>query len=76
MAVWLFAVSLCASAADLRGTLVSGTDRSPLSGASVRLMRNNADSTFVAAVSAGNDGSFRLGGVARGKYIVSFTFLG
>lgn len=76
MAVWLFAVSLCASAADLRGTLVSGTDRSPLSGASVRLMRNNADSTFVAAVSAGNDGSFRMGGVARGKYIVSFTFLG
>ena len=76
MAVWLFAVSLCASAADLRGTLVSGTDRLPLSGASVRLMRNNADSTFVAAVSAGNDGSFRMGGVARGKYIVSFTFLG
>ncbi len=76
IAVWLLITSFGVSAADLSGMLVSGTDQSPLSGASVRLMRNNADSTFVAAVSAGNDGSFRLGGVARGKYIVSFTFLG
>ena len=76
IAVWLLITSFGVSAADLSGMLVSGADQSPLSGASVRLMRNNADSTFVAAVSAGNDGSFRLGGVARGKYIVSFTFLG
>lgn len=72
----LFAASVGISAADVRGTLVSSTDQSPLSGASVRLMRDNADSTFVAATSAGRDGSFRLGGVARGKYLVSFSFLG
>lgn len=72
----LFAASVGMSAADVSGTLVSGTDQSPLSGASVRLMRDNADSTFVAATSAGRDGSFRLGGVARGKYLVSFSFLG
>ena len=72
----LFAASVGMSAADVSGTLVSGTDQSPLSGASVRLMRDNADSTFVAATSAGRDGSFRLGGVTRGKYLVSFSFLG
>lgn len=72
----LFAASVRISAADVSGTLVSGTHQSPLSGASVRLMRDNADSTFVAATSAGRDGSFRLGGVARGKYLVSFSFLG
>ena len=76
IAVMLFAASVGMSAADVSGTLVSGTDQSPLSGASVRLMRDNADSTFVAATSAGRDGSFRLGGVARGKYLVSFSFLG
>lgn len=76
IAVMLFAASVGISAADVRGTLVSSTDQSPLSGASVRLMRDNADSTFVAATSAGRDGSFRLGGVARGKYLVSFSFLG
>ena len=76
IAVMLFAASVGISAADVRGTLVSGTDQSPLSGASVRLMRDNADSTFVAATSAGRDGSFRLGGVTRGKYLVSFSFLG
>ena len=76
IAVMLFAASVGMSAADVSGTLVSGTDQSPLSGASVRLMRDNADSTFVAATSAGRDGSFRLGGVTRGKYLVSFSFLG
>ena len=76
IAVMLFAASVGISAADVSGTLVSSTDQSPLSGASVRLMRDNADSTFVAATSAGRDGSFRLGGVARGKYLVSFSFLG
>ena len=76
IAVMLFAASVRISAADVSGTLVSGTHQSPLSGASVRLMRDNADSTFVAATSAGRDGSFRLGGVARGKYLVSFSFLG
>lgn len=76
IAVMLFAASVGMSAADVSGTLVSGTDQSPLSGASVRLMRDNADSTFVAATSASRDGSFRLGGVARGKYLVSFSFLG
>ena len=76
IAVMLFAASVGMSAADVSGTLVSGTDQSPLSGASVRLMRDNADSTFVAATSANRDGSFRLGGVARGKYLVSFSFLG
>lgn len=69
-------LSFTVSAAIVKGSLVSGTDGSPLSGASVRLMRNNADSTFVSAVTAGNNGSFRLGNVARGKYIVSFSFLG
>ena len=69
-------LSFTVSATIVKGSLVSGTDGSPLSGASVRLMRNNADSTFVSAVTAGNNGSFRLGNVARGKYIVSFSFLG
>ena len=69
-------LSFTVSAAIVKGSLVSGTDGSLLSGASVRLMRNNADSTFVSAVTAGNNGSFRLGNVARGKYIVSFSFLG
>ena len=76
IAVLLSVVGFSASAAIISGKLVSGTDQSPLAGASVRLMRNNADSTFVSAVTAGNDGSFRLAGVARGKYIVGFTFLG
>lgn len=76
IACLLLIASIKMAAAVISGTLVSSTDQSPLAGASVKLMRNNADSTFVTAVSAGNNGSFKLKSVARGKYIVSFSFLG
>ncbi len=74
--VLLLVVSIGLSAAIIRGTIVTNTDGSPLSGATVKLMRNNADSTFVSAIPTGNDGSFRLSGLSRGKYIISFSFLG
>lgn len=75
-AIFALLLIFCISAATIRGILVTSADQSPLAGASVRLMRNNADSTFVKAASAGSDGSFSLDGVTRGKYIVSFSFLG
>ena len=52
-------LSFTVSAAIVKGSLVSGTDGSPLSGASVRLMRNNATSMLMGSLPKSTWGACR-----------------
>ena len=75
MAVTGFA-ALQAEAANIRGKIVDATDKSPLSEASIRLVKASKDSTYVAGAAADAEGRFSLAGVHQGKYVLSVSYIG
>lgn len=72
----LFAVpALVALAFDVTGQLTDMTGE-PLTGASVSVLKANADSTYVKGGMADADGKFKFSGISAGKYLVKATYLG
>ncbi len=60
---------------DIRGVIVD-PDGEPMIAATVRLLKANADSTFVRATKTDTNGAFAFTGVNRGKYIVEGNCIG
>ena len=50
-----------AEAANIRGKIIDATDKSPLSEASIRLVKASKDSTYVAGAAADTEGRFSVG---------------
>lgn len=73
--MWLIAGVLVAPAAVVKGTITDNSGE-PLPMATVRLLKANADSTFVAAESADNDGRFSISNIKKGRYILQSTYIG
>ncbi len=73
--VLLLAGAMGASASVVKG-VVTDLAGEPLPQATVRLLRNDKDSTFVSATASDLDGRFRLEGVKSGRYLVQATYLG
>lgn len=69
-------VAVSVYGATVSGLLVAGEPQQPLAGASVRLLKDNKDSTFVDGASTGEDGKYAIAGLANGKYIINYTYLG
>ncbi|MDE7397665.1 MAG: carboxypeptidase-like regulatory domain-containing protein, partial [Muribaculum sp.] len=63
------------SAADIKGS-VTDSDNEPLIQATIRLLKANADSTFVKGTTSDIDGKFTLAGISAGKYILSVNYIG
>jgi len=73
--VLLLAGAVTAPAAVVKG-VVTDSSGEPLPQATVRLLRANADSTFVSGVATNADGRFSIPSVSKGKYIVKAVYLG
>lgn len=73
--VLLLAGALGASAAVVKGVVTDLSGES-LPQATVRLLRNDKDSTFVSAAATDLDGRFELKNVKSGRYFVKATYLG
>ncbi len=73
--VILLAGALTASAAVVRG-VVTDLSGEPLPQATVRLLKANADSTFVTATATDANGKFSLPDIGAGRYIVRAVYLG
>ncbi len=66
---------LTARCYDITGLFTDASGEA-LPGASVSLLRANADSTYVSGGMADMDGHFKLSGVSSGKYLVKATYIG
>ena len=75
MIVLLLAGAVTAPAAVVKG-IITDTYGDPLPQATVRLLRANADSTFIAGVASDADGRFSFPSVSKGKYIIKAVYLG
>jgi len=73
--VLLMAGAVTAPASVVKG-VVTDSSGEPLPQATVRLLRANADSTFVAGVATNADGRFSFPSVSKGKYIIRAVYLG
>ena len=73
--VLLLAGAVTAPAAVVKG-IITDTYGDPLPQATVRLLRANADSTFIAGVASDADGRFSFPSVSKGKYIIKAVYLG
>lgn len=75
-AVAIVAMAGCATLCsfNIRG-VVADPDREGLVAATVKLL-NEKDSTFVKGAKSGNNGSFVISDVNKGRYIVEATYLG
>ncbi|MCM1310943.1 MAG: TonB-dependent receptor family protein [Bacteroides sp.] len=73
--VLLLAGTVMVPASVVKG-VVADSFGEPLPQATVRLLRANADSTFVAATATNLDGKFSFPSVAKGKYVVKAVYLG
>lgn len=71
----LLAGAAIAPAAVVKGVVVDSFGK-PLPQATVRILKANADSTFVTADAADLDGVFKIANVKNGKYIVRADYLG
>ena len=69
-------VPVAAPAANIKGRAVDTRSSEALPEATVRLLRANKDSTFVAGAAANSKGEFTLSNVRPGRYIISITYLG
>ena len=69
-------VPVAALAANIKGRAVDTRSSEALPEATVRLLRANKDSTFVAGAAANSKGEFTLSNVRPGRYIISITYLG
>ena len=64
------------AASTLNGLLVDASDSLPLIAATVKLLRANADSTYVKGTVTDENGLFNLSGVAAGRYVLKCSYLG
>ncbi len=71
----LLAGVVTTAAAVVKG-IVTDKHGDPLMQATVRLLRNSADSAFVDATTCDLDGRFTLPSVKKGKYLLSITYVG
>jgi outer membrane cobalamin receptor len=69
------ALSQGTSAADLRGRVVDSASKSPIVGATIDVARAGSTAT-VARTTVDNDGTFRVAGLAAGRYRVQIRRLG
>lgn len=60
---------------NITGTVVDGSDNSPLPEATVRLL-SSRDSSYVKGVASDTDGKFIISGINDGNYILEGTYLG
>lgn len=73
--VLLTAGAVTAPAAVVKG-VVADSAGDPLPQATVRLLKANADSTYVTGVTSDNNGLFRFPSVTNGKYIIAADYIG
>lgn len=73
--VLLLAGAVTAPAAVVKG-VVTDSSGEPLPQATVRLLRANADSTFVAGVATNINGQFTIPSVSQGKYVIKAVYIG
>lgn len=73
--VLLLAGAFGASAAVVKG-VVTDLAGEPLPQATLRLLRNDKDSTFVNATASDLDGRFQLPNVKSGRYLIKASYLG
>ena len=64
------------AASTLNGLLVDASDSLPLVAATVKLLKANADSTYVKGTVTDENGLFNLSGVAAGRYVLKCSYLG
>ena len=64
------------AASTLNGLLVDASDSLPLIAATVKLLKANADSTYVKGTVTDENGLFNLSGVAAGRYVLKCSYLG
>ena len=67
---------LANAAANINGILVDASDTTELIGATVKLLKANKDSTMVKGIATDENGVFNIKGVAAGKYVIKFTYVG
>ena len=72
----LLTAAISTQAANINGILVDAADTTGLIGATVRLVKAQADSAFVAGTTTDENGVFNLKGINPGKYVIKFTSLG
>lgn len=72
----LLAGVVTTAAAVIKGVVTDRSSGDPLMQATVRLLRNRADSAFVDVTTCNLDGRFTLPGVKNGKYLLSVTYVG
>ena len=64
------------AAGTINGMLVDAADTSELIAASVKLVKAQRDSAYVAGTTTDSHGVFNLKGVAPGRYVIKFSYLG
>ena len=64
------------AASTLNGLLVDASDSLPLIAATVKLLKANADSTYVKGTVTDENGLFNRSGVAAGRYVLKCSYLG
>ena len=64
------------AASTLNGLLVDASDSLPLIAATVKLLKANADSTYVKGTVTDENGLFNLSDVAAGRYVLKCSYLG
>lgn len=77
----LLIIAACTSttahaAATINGILVDASDTTELIGATVKLLRASKDSTMVKGTATDAMGVFNIKGVAAGKYVLKFSYVG
>ncbi len=65
-----------AASATINGIVMDATDTTELIGATVRVLRASKDSTMVKGTATDENGVFNIKGIAAGKYVVKFSYLG
>lgn len=69
-------MGIVAWAANIKGRTIDAHDKSILADATVRLLKNNKDSAFVAGTTADGNGNFTLSGIKAGRYIITVSYIG
>ena len=64
------------AASTLNGLLVDASDSLPMIAATVKLLKANADSTYVKGTVTDENGLFNLSDVAAGRYVLKCSYLG
>ncbi len=78
--LWLLAIAALlpatGAAATINGIVVDVADTTALIGATVRLLRSGADSTFVKGDITDENGLFNIKGIKQGKYLLQVDYMG